>query len=119
MSGLATYQFDTSIFEAATHDIVKIDGKLVRVGNIQVTGFPVYDPTFDTTFPVFFEVTGKYYHYVVQVWDDKVEIEVYTLDVDGYTLRSTMRPRNQSELLQALATIYTDYKNKRVPRIAA
>ncbi|HEX8389928.1 MAG TPA: hypothetical protein VF597_00725 [Candidatus Saccharimonadales bacterium] len=108
MSGRPTFQFDPSIFTTPGDGIVTLGSPGVWASNIEVDGFPCYDPELDYTFPVAFEVTGLYYHYVVNVWTDKAEIEVR----DPATLerRSTIVPRNQSELLEAIYSIGADFE---------
>ena len=109
MSGLATYQFDTSIFGVVGDDLVNW-GPSVFAANVQVDGFPKHDPDDDNVYPVYFEVVGLRHYYTVSAWENRVEIEVCDNDPGVLTPRSTMRPRNQSELLEALDTIGADFE---------
>lgn len=121
MSGLATYQFDPSIFEAVGHDRVSW-GPTVFARNIEVTGYPLTDPDDGNVYPASFDIEGLRYYYEVHVWTDKVEIAVWSGDprhLDTFRKRSTMRPRNQSELLEALDTIGDDFDDWLVAHNAA
>ncbi len=121
MSGLATFEFDTSIFVAYGHDRVSW-GPTVFARNIEVTGYPLTDPEDGNVYPVSFDVEGLQYYYEVHVWTDQVEIVVWSGDprhLDTFVKRSTMRPRNQSELLEALETIGADFEDWYDTHIAA
>lgn len=105
---MPTYRFDTSIFTVPCEGIVTLNGPGVFAHNIQVDNHPMYCPEHNYTYPVYFEVGGLRRHYTVSVWSDCAEIEV--LDNDTLQRRCTIKPRNQSELLEALETVGADFE---------
>ena len=108
MSGLATHQFDLSVFEAVGRNRVRMNGPTVLACNVNIhEGMPMLS----------FETWGELHYYMVTAWDNKVEIKV--LDPDAITHTSTMLPRNQSELLEALDTMCADFEEWYDARLAS
>ncbi len=85
---------------------ITINGFIVTMHavNTQIKDFP--QDVEGIHWPIYFETTGRRYHYAVSADHDKVEIEV--CDPITYEVRSIMHPRTQDELTQALATIIGD-----------
>lgn len=81
--------------------LVAILGKPVKACNLQME-----TPDRDPNYPVYFELTGQHYHYVFNVWENRVVIEV--CDPEEYALLSVMFPSTKEELTRALSTIVDD-----------
>lgn len=60
----------------------------------------------DENYPIYFEVSGHTYQYVISAWADRVEIKVCD---SGYKPLSYMFPVTEDELVQALDTVIYDY----------
>ena len=83
------------------HSMVVIHNVVLRVGNLQWA-----TPTDDLNYPIYFEITGKTYHYVISIWADRATIEVCQLGT--YDPLSAMFPVTEQQLREALATIVAD-----------
>jgi len=87
-------------------DFVMIMGKIARAANLQVE-----ESELSSNHPVYFEVTGREYHYAISVWANRVTIEVdRKVDGDRYELLSVMFPSTNDELTRALSTIAYDVR---------
>lgn len=78
-------------------------GKFLPVLNLQL------EADSGENYPIYFELTGRSYHYVVNVWCDRVSIHVCDTDPDSYRVRSVLFPTTIEQLERALNTMVSDY----------
>lgn len=91
--------------------IVTIMGRAARALNLQVE-----TPAEDPNYPIYFELGGYAYHYVVSIWSDRTVIEVrHETEVvtsagkrTEYPLLSVMFPETEEQLRRALQSIVQD-----------
>lgn len=105
MSGAHDYKFDLSIFEETQHADGGYDGP-VRMNGMTLLGHRV------TVSPlcVLAVIEGELYRYLVRVEPTKATVWVRRGKPGLAKLCSTIRPRNQQELLKAIDTIAADHE---------
>jgi hypothetical protein len=83
------------------------DSHMLVMGTaIPAFSIQLHRPANDPNYPIYFEIPGRAYHYVVSVWLDRVEIEVHGNTWHG--LQSIMWPTTRDQLVRALQTIVDD-----------
>lgn len=83
------------------------DQTMVLLGRtIAATNIQTETPGEEIPYPVYFEATGRTYHYVVALWADRTVIEV--CDRETYQLLSAMFPETAEQLSRALETLVSD-----------
>ena len=90
---------------------VTIMGRTVPTLNLQLE-----TPAEDPNYPIYFEIAGNAYHYVVSIWSDRLIIEVQRRapvttsagKFTDYVLLSVMFPETEEQLTRALQSIAQD-----------
>jgi len=98
MAGLFDYEFDRTVF--------KVHDNFVTMNRMTVFAQCV---TWRDSELDFFTVVGQQYRYVVNLRSES-GIDIVVFHSDGKVPLSIIRPRNQSELLEAIDTIASDFE---------
>jgi hypothetical protein len=110
--GYAGIQFDFSLIERLIRpideDYVEILGVHLPVTNTQFELEPG-----DPNHPIYFIVLGLFFNYVFSIWEDRVEIEVWTKGIKGLDdgperHLSCMFPVTEAQFRQALESVVAD-----------